>query len=74
MLVCHMLCLLSPQLAVRRLDLAVRKGECVGLLGPNGAGKSSSLSMLVGLQEPTSGTAIIGGWGCGWWHGVELFG
>lgn len=49
------------QLAVRTLDLAIGKGECFGLLGPNGAGKSSSISMLVGLVEPTDGTAIIGG-------------
>jgi hypothetical protein len=53
--ICDML-----QVAVRRLDLAVAQGECFGLLGPNGAGKSSSISMLVGLQEPTAGTAIIG--------------
>jgi ABC-type multidrug transport system ATPase subunit len=45
---------------VRRLDLAVAKGECFGLLGPNGAGKSTSISMLVGLQQPSAGTAIIG--------------
>jgi ABC-type uncharacterized transport system ATPase subunit len=50
----------AVQLAVRRLDLAVSKGECFGLLGPNGPGKSTSISMLVGLQEPSAGTAIIG--------------
>lgn len=56
-----MLACVVLQVAVRRLDLAVAQGECFGLLGPNGAGKSSSIAMLVGLQEPTAGTAIIGG-------------
>lgn len=50
-----------PKLAVRGLSLGVGRGECFGLLGPNGAGKSSAIHMLVGLQEPTSGTAFVGG-------------
>ncbi|CAI9112241.1 OLC1v1012660C1 [Oldenlandia corymbosa var. corymbosa] len=47
--------------AVKGLSLAVAHGECFGLLGPNGAGKTSSISMLTGLTEPSSGTAFIGG-------------
>ncbi|KAK9805638.1 hypothetical protein WJX72_009637 [[Myrmecia] bisecta] len=49
------------KLAVKGLSMAVARGECFGLLGPNGAGKSTSISMLVGLLEPTSGTARIEG-------------
>ncbi|KIZ07740.1 hypothetical protein MNEG_0209 [Monoraphidium neglectum] len=44
------------------LNLAIEKGECFGLLGPNGAGKSTSINMMVGLLEPTHGTALIGGY------------
>ncbi|KAL3145247.1 hypothetical protein ABBQ32_000991 [Trebouxia sp. C0010 RCD-2024] len=47
--------------AVRSLTMAVDKGECFGLLGPNGAGKTSAINMLVGLMEPSSGTALIDG-------------
>ncbi|GBF88379.1 ABC transporter A family member protein [Raphidocelis subcapitata] len=50
-----------PKLAVRQLNLAIERGECFGLLGPNGAGKSTSINMMVGLLEPTAGTALIGG-------------
>ncbi|GBF94154.1 ABC transporter A family [Raphidocelis subcapitata] len=50
------------KLAVRQLNLAIERGECFGLLGPNGAGKSTSINMMVGLLEPTHGTALIGGY------------
>jgi len=43
------------------VDLIVRPGEIVGLLGPNGAGKTVTLSMLVGMFEPTSGRILIYG-------------
>lgn len=45
--------------AVRSLDLEVRQGEVFGLLGPNGAGKTTTILMLLGLTEPTSGTAEV---------------
>ena len=48
-------------LAVDRLNLKVRRGEVFGLLGPNGAGKTTTILMLLGLTEPTSGTAWVGG-------------
>ena len=45
--------------AVDRLDLSVRYGEVFGLLGPNGAGKTTTILMLLGLSEPTSGSARV---------------
>ena len=48
--------------AVRGVDLAVRAGEIFGFLGPNGAGKTTTIKMLIGLLQPTSGTALIGGY------------
>jgi len=45
--------------AVRSLDLEVRQGEVFGLLGPNGAGKTTTILMLLGLTEPTAGTAQV---------------
>lgn len=41
------------------VDLVVHPGEIVGLLGPNGAGKTVTLSMIVGMFEPTSGRVLI---------------
>ncbi|MGH7882860.1 MAG: ATP-binding cassette domain-containing protein [Candidatus Dormibacteraceae bacterium] len=43
------------------VDLHVRRGDVYGFLGPNGAGKTTTLRMLVGLTNPTSGTANIAG-------------
>ncbi|MEW6400418.1 MAG: ABC transporter ATP-binding protein [Chloroflexota bacterium] len=40
---------------VERLNLEIHPGEIVGLIGHNGAGKSTSLKMMAGLIEPTSG-------------------
>ena len=47
--------------AVRDLDLAVEAGELFGFLGPNGAGKTTTVRMLVGLLQPTAGTAVVAG-------------
>jgi ABC-2 type transport system ATP-binding protein len=48
-------------LAVDDLSFSVRPGRVTGFLGPNGAGKTTTLRMLLGLVDPTSGTATIGG-------------
>jgi len=48
-------------IAVDKLNLCVDEGEVFGFLGPNGAGKTTTILMLLGLTEPTSGTAQIGG-------------
>jgi ABC-2 type transport system ATP-binding protein len=47
--------------AVKNLTFTVRPGHVTGFLGPNGAGKSTTLRVLLGLHEPTSGTAAIAG-------------
>lgn len=46
-------------IAVSELNLNINKGEIFALMGPNGAGKTTTMNILVGLIEPTSGTAII---------------
>jgi ABC-2 type transport system ATP-binding protein len=45
--------------AVDKLSLRVRRGEVYGFLGPNGAGKTTTLRMLLGLIQPTSGSALV---------------
>jgi len=47
--------------AVDRLDLSIPQGEVFGLLGPNGSGKTTTIRMLCGLMEPTSGSATVVG-------------
>ncbi|PZP56961.1 MAG: ABC transporter ATP-binding protein [Azospira oryzae] len=49
----------GPTVAVEGLDLEIRKGEVFGLLGPNGSGKTTTILMLIGLTEPTSGELSV---------------
>jgi ABC-2 type transport system ATP-binding protein len=51
----------GANLAVDHIDLEVGAGEIVGILGPNGSGKTTTILMLLGLTEPTSGRAIVAG-------------
>lgn len=48
-------------IAVNRLTLSVQEGEIFGLVGPDGAGKTTTLRLLCGLMNPTSGTATVAG-------------
>lgn len=48
-------------IAVNKLSIRVEEGEIFGFLGPNGAGKTTTILMLLGLTEPTSGSAMVCG-------------
>jgi len=48
-------------IALRDIDLIIRKGAITGLLGPNGAGKTTLVSILTGILKKTSGHVIING-------------
>jgi len=49
------------QTAVDQVSFQVMEGEIFGFLGPNGAGKSTTLLMLLGLSDPTEGSAEVCG-------------
>ncbi|MEO7126539.1 MAG: ABC transporter ATP-binding protein [Nakamurella sp.] len=48
-------------LAVDSLDFTVRPGIVTGFLGPNGAGKSTTMRIIMGLDRPTTGEALVNG-------------
>jgi ABC-2 type transport system ATP-binding protein len=48
-------------LAVDNISFTVNRGEVVGYLGPNGSGKSTTVHMVVGLLEPSSGSICLDG-------------
>ena len=52
-------------LALGRVDLQLRRGECVGLVGPNGAGTSTLVNVLCGALAPDQGELHIAGWSGG---------
>jgi ABC-2 type transport system ATP-binding protein len=45
--------------AVDRVSFSIEPGEILGYLGPNGSGKSTTINMVVGLLEPTSGSLTL---------------
>lgn len=47
--------------ALDRLDWSVPSGSICGMLGPNGAGKTTTLKILLGMNHPTSGKALVHG-------------
>jgi len=48
--------------AVNNIDFCISKGEIFGFLGPNGSGKTTTIRMLIGLMDPTSGSANVAGY------------
>jgi len=46
-------------IAVNNIDLVIRRGEMFSIVGPDGAGKTTTIRMLCGITEPTSGSAKI---------------
>ena len=48
--------------AVDDISFSVKRGEIFGFLGANGAGKTTSMHMLTGLNQPTSGTGTVAGY------------
>jgi ABC-2 type transport system ATP-binding protein len=45
--------------AVDDVSFTAQPGRVTGFLGPNGAGKSTTMRIIVGLTQPTSGTATV---------------
>jgi ABC-2 type transport system ATP-binding protein len=48
--------------ALDGMTFTVRPGRVTGFAGPNGAGKSTTMRVILGLDTPDAGTALIGGW------------
>lgn len=46
-------------IALKPLDLEVKKGESLAFIGPNGAGKSTTIKILTGILHPTKGDAEV---------------
>jgi spermidine/putrescine transport system ATP-binding protein len=47
--------------AVKELTLEIQEGEFFSLLGPSGCGKTTTLRLIAGFEEPTSGRILLGG-------------
>ena len=51
----------GPVLALDGMSFTVEPGQVTGFVGPNGAGKSTTMRVILGLDAPDAGTALIGG-------------
>ncbi len=51
----------GPTLALDGMTFTVPPGQVTGFIGPNGAGKSTTMRVILGLDAPDAGTALIGG-------------
>lgn len=49
-------------IALKDINISIKKGEIFGLLGPNGAGKTTLVQILTTLIKPTKGTALVNGY------------
>ncbi len=61
----------GANVALRDLSLDIADGEFFVLLGPTGAGKTTTLRLIAGLDQPTSGTVAIGGENMQGWSAAE---
>jgi ABC-2 type transport system ATP-binding protein len=51
----------GPALALDGMSFAVAPGQVTGFVGPNGAGKTTTMRVILGLDAPDAGTALVGG-------------
>ncbi|MFD5325200.1 ABC transporter ATP-binding protein [Streptomyces sp. NPDC127092] len=51
----------GPQVALDGMTFTVRPGLVTGFVGPNGAGKSTTMRVILGLDAPDAGSALVGG-------------
>jgi ABC-2 type transport system ATP-binding protein len=51
----------GPVLALDGMTFFVSPGQVTGFVGPNGAGKSTTMRVIIGLDAPDAGTALVGG-------------
>ncbi|MEV7521897.1 ATP-binding cassette domain-containing protein [Streptomyces sp. NPDC091371] len=51
----------GPQVALDGMSFTVRPGQVTGFVGPNGAGKSTTMRVILGLDAPDAGRALVGG-------------
>jgi ABC-2 type transport system ATP-binding protein len=51
----------GPAVALDRMSFTVLPGQVTGFVGPNGAGKSTTMRVILGLDAPDEGSALVGG-------------
>ncbi|HTU72815.1 MAG TPA: ATP-binding cassette domain-containing protein [Trebonia sp.] len=51
----------GPQQALDGMTFSVQPGQVTGFVGPNGAGKSTTMRVIMGLDRPDQGSALVGG-------------